>query len=111
MDDASISFGVPRSPDWPKVRGEFLKDHPVCECCGGSTMLNVHHIVPFHIDKSREEDKTNLITLCEGSNGLNCHLWAGHCGNWSAWNERVRKAAKYIGAMLKKRSGQPWKNG
>ena len=83
-----------RSPKWPAVRAAHLKAHPTCEACGeGSTkILNVHHVVPFHVDPSKELDEANLITLCEGP-VVNCHLHFGHLRNWKSWNVDVRKDA------------------
>lgn len=79
--------GEPRSSKWPKVRDEHLKLDPVCNVCGGKEDLNVHHIVPFHIDKSKELDPNNLITLC---NGNGCHFAFGHLYNWSSYNSEVK---------------------
>ena len=76
----------PRSSQWPKVRDAHLKIDPACNVCGTKEDLNVHHIVPFHIDKSKELDPKNLITLCN-SNG--CHFTFGHLFNWSAYNPNV----------------------
>jgi len=103
-----LIFGVPRSPRWAKVRADFLESHPRCECCGGSRLLNVHHVKPFHAFPNLELEPSNLITLCEGANGLNCHFWAGHCGNWAAWNERVRSFVRLFGGILSRRAGIPW---
>ena len=49
--DESIEFNVSegeRSSRWTEVRNNFVKSHPVCEACGGSVALNVHHVEPFH---------------------------------------------------------------
>ena len=94
-----------RSPKWPAVRAAHLKAHPTCEACGeGNTkILNVHHVVPFHIDPTKELDEANLITLCEGS-VVNCHLHFGHLRNWKSWNVDVRKDAA---EWLKKIKNRP----
>jgi hypothetical protein len=79
-----------RSDHWPKVRAEHLKDHPVCEVCGGAASIEVHHIRPFHLHPELELDQNNLITLCESKNdGVNCHLWFGHIGNFKSFNVNV----------------------
>jgi hypothetical protein len=113
--------GAKRSPKWPKVRDEFLKTHPVCECCGGKVSLEVHHVEPFHINPERELDPENLMTLCESKRyGVNCHLFVGHLGNYSRWNPLARIdailwAAKLSGwfaeqfRKLKAESGKPGK--
>lgn len=79
-----------RSSQWPKVRDAHLKSDPVCNVCGGKEELNVHHITPFHIDKSKELDPSNLITLC---NARNCHFTFGHLFNWSSSNPNVKSDA------------------
>jgi hypothetical protein len=77
-----------RSPQWPRVRREHLAKEPRCRWCGGSVAPEVHHIIPFHLDRSRELDPTNLITLCEA--GTECHLDRGHFGNWKRFNLFIR---------------------
>ena len=94
---------VERSGHWPKVRDEHLKVQPVCQVCGGKDYLNVHHIVPVHLDKSRELDPTNLVTLCEGSHHLNCHLLFGHLQDWHSVNSHVLEDIKLWAEKLKNR--------
>lgn len=82
--------GARRSSQWPKARAAHLALWPSCALCGGETALEVHHVVPFHRDASKELDPTNLITLCEsGRGGVNCHLFAGHLGNYKSDNPTV----------------------
>lgn len=87
--------GSKRSGQWPTVRKHYLAVHPTCEACGARTDLNVHHVMPFHLDPSKELDPANLITLCRG-----CHLRIGHaCDsdgrvNWSCSNPNVREDAR-----------------
>ena len=72
---------MPRSDRWPTVRKNHLKEEPKCAWCGGTASLEVHHIIPFHLDISKELDDSNLITLCETTGGDpsgNCHLKHGH---------------------------------
>lgn len=53
--------------------------------------MRAHHVVPFHIDPTKELAADNLLTLCEAKRyGLNCHLLIGHLGNWRRWNPLVR---------------------
>ena len=75
--------GQKRSAKWPSVRREHLRTHGTCAVCGGKKKLNVHHILPFHIDREKELDAENLITLCEGNSTINCHLRFGHWGNFA----------------------------
>jgi hypothetical protein len=74
-----------RSPGWRKVREEFIADHPKCAACGTKNKLEVHHIIPFHIDPSLELDKNNLMTLCR-----NHHYTFGHFCDWTSWNKFVQ---------------------
>lgn len=45
-----------------------------------------HHVVPVHIDPTRELDPANLITLCPPH-----HLLFGHLMLWEAYNSEVVK--------------------
>lgn len=83
-----------RSPRWPAARRAHLLKEPACRACGCRSRLNVHHIVPVHVDRSLELDPGNLITLCE-SPGVNHHLAFGHLGNWKSWNGSVRSDADW----------------
>lgn len=84
----SKTFGLPRSPKWKEVRDRFLHLHPFCAVCGTNKKLEVHHIIPVHIDISKELVESNLITLCE-SKSHNDHLIFGHFLNWKLFNENV----------------------
>ena len=82
-----------RSPKWRSVRNQHVEDNPTCAACGRKTDLQVHHIVPYHVDPSRELDPTNLITLC----GKHCHFVFGHLMDWKSWNENVvRDSTLYL---------------
>ena len=78
-----------RSPKWETVRKSHLKAFPVCAACGCNEHLQVHHIVPFHVNKDLELEPTNLITLCEGKGEHQCHLNIGHLGNFKNYNPSV----------------------
>lgn len=85
-----IPVHMPRSSKWPLTRAAHLKDHPVCEVCGGMKKIEVHHIRPFHLHPDLELDPANLITLCEDDDdGVNCHLFFGHLGNFRSFNVTV----------------------
>jgi len=76
-----------RSPKWSKVRENHLKENPRCCACGKNKKLEVHHIVPVHIDSSRELDPSNLVTLCADP----CHIVFGHLLDFKSWNIDVIK--------------------
>jgi 5-methylcytosine-specific restriction protein A len=93
-------LGNRRSSKWPTARKHHLKLHPVCEVCGGSEKLEVHHIEPYHLNPERELDPTNMITLCEGKKFVNCHLLFGHLGSYKNINPNVvEDAANWIGKL------------
>lgn len=85
---------IKRSSKWPAVRAVHLKANPTCEACGCSEVkfLEVHHIRPFRVDRKRELDPTNLITLCEKP-GHWCHFVFGHNHDWKAHDPNVREEA------------------
>jgi 5-methylcytosine-specific restriction endonuclease McrA len=95
--------GALRSPRWPKVRAEHLSANPKCAVCESTSVLEVHHIRPFHQDPSLELDPKNLITLCESkSKGVTCHQFFGHLGDYKNENPNVVKDAKSWNKKLKK---------
>ena len=99
--------GRKRSPKWREVRGEFLKENPSCAACGGTKKLEVHHVVPFHIDPSRELDTTNLMTLCRRKKyGIHCHLNLGHKGNYRDFNDDVVEMAAAMLEYLESRKSR-----
>lgn len=79
-----------RSSKWPTVRKHHIAKEPVCQYCGNTDELEVHHMAPFHLHPDRELDDSNLITLCEYST-RECHLKQGHLGNWKEFNPDIRK--------------------
>lgn len=90
-----------RSPLWAGVRKKHLKKEAVCQYCGGTENLEVHHIIPFHVDRSLELDERNLITLCEAE-GKKCHFIHGHCGDWKKINLMIRLDCAEAQARRKK---------
>lgn len=93
-----------RSTEWPRVRAEHLKKYPVCEACGQNDKLQVHHVLPFHLDPKLELDPKNLITLCtDGPCHINCHFIWGHLGNTKCNNPNVREDAAFFRKRLENR--------
>jgi 5-methylcytosine-specific restriction endonuclease McrA len=85
-----------RSWKWPRVRATHLEREPRCIACGRDKDLEVHHVVPYHLDPSRELDDGNLITLCADP----CHLVHGHLMSWLRWNPSVREDCRTYAAKL-----------
>ena len=54
--------------------------------CGWDKKLQVHHIIPRHIDKSLELEWGNLITLCR-----ECHFRFGHFLDWKKYNRYIEE--------------------
>jgi len=79
-----------RSGSWATVRRAHLEREPACVACGRSKQLEVHHIIPYHVDQSLELDPGNLITLCADP----CHLVHGHLMNFQRSNPHVRQDAQ-----------------
>jgi 5-methylcytosine-specific restriction endonuclease McrA len=73
---------------WDKLADLYRCYCPRCLVCGKVCRVDVHHIVPLHVDRSRGLDPTNLIGLCPGTAG--CHLLVGHLGQWVKWNATLR---------------------
>lgn len=73
-----------RSGKWPKIRNEFVAEHPNCAACNSEKMINCHHIEPFSENPERELDKNNLISLC-----FSCHFIFGHLKSWTSHNPNV----------------------
>lgn len=88
-----------RSKYWPKVRKKHLEKQPHCMACGSTTNLEVHHIVPVHVDPNKELDEDNLITLCDKY----CHFIFGHLMNYKSWNPEVQQDCLIYRDKLKNR--------
>lgn len=74
-----------RSPGWANLRKKHLEKQPCCQACGSCVKPEVHHIVPVHVDKTKELDPENLITLCDKY----CHFIFGHLMNYKSWNTNI----------------------
>lgn len=98
-----IPKGKKRSKSWRLIRKIWLEENPTCCICGSKEKLEVHHIVPFHVDPSKELDMNNLATVCERKKfGINCHLLVGHLGNYKRYNPNFRSSASFIRRWLVK---------
>lgn len=51
-----------------KFKRHVLKRDEVCQCCGSTENLHVHHLSSYKHDKQRRADTSNGIVLCE-----DCH--------------------------------------
>ena len=73
-----------RHLDWPKVKRVYLMTHRECAACDKRTKLEVHHKIPFWMDRNLELDVRNLITLCPDD-----HFMIGHLKSWKSYNPDV----------------------
>lgn len=97
--------GIPRSGEWSTLRKRVLELQPWCSVCRSTTNVQVHHMLPFHLDPKKELDPGNLIPLCEGSDGWfgrwNCHFVVGHLGrSWSNYDKDVEHVTDYLRALF-----------
>ena len=69
---------------WRRVRNDYYRLYPRCAACGYDKQIQVHHIVPWHVDESLRYDMSNLVSLCQP-----CHFRYGHFCNWRSWNPLV----------------------
>lgn len=88
-----------RSNQWKNVRKKHLEEQNSCQACGSDKNLEVHHIIPVHVDKDRELDPNNLITLCNN----NCHLLFGHLMHFKSWNPLVAEDCQRLQQKILKR--------
>lgn len=93
LGDYQVFGGVARSPLWPHVRRQHLKRFPTCAVTGVTNDLEVHHVKPYNLHPDLELDPKNLITLTTKFGSLNAHLWFGHLGLFTSYNETVREDA------------------
>jgi len=78
------TFGIKRSGKWYSIRKSFLENNPQCAFCTKTKDLQVHHIIPVHINPELELDISNFMTLCSHD-----HFTIGHFCNWSSYNITV----------------------
>ena len=94
------TFGAVRSSGWFVFRKQHIKI--ACTCCGkkGSFLnrLELHHIIPFHIDPSKELDPTNVDTFCR-----RCHQLLAHLDNFKSYNIDIKKDAENLLKRIKTR--------
>ena len=86
-----------RSPQWPRVRDEFIRAHPRCDCCGHPAE-EVHHVIPFHVMPELELEPANLISLCWRD-----HFLVGHLCDWRSYNVDVFADARAWRAKIASR--------
>ncbi len=90
-------LSIPRSGRWRTIRKNYFESLPdelkKCAVCDVKKNLIIHHIVPVHVDPTKELDNDNFIILCE-TPSFNCHLFFGHLKNWVRYNPNILEDAK-----------------
>ncbi len=89
------SLGIARSGEWRAVRNAQLSTHPICEACGKNAQI-AHHIIPFVIDRTKELDPKNIISLCNA-----CHFFLAHLKNFKHYNPEIQLDAKLYRSRIK----------
>ena len=88
-----------RSPLWRALQKKIVAAHPFCSVCGDKSSLQVHHRMPFHLNKSLELLESNLVVLCQRD-----HFTIGHLFDWRGFNSDVDKDILIWNKKLKERS-------
>ncbi len=92
-DHGQVAAGAPRSPRWPAWLKKFLVGKRCAVCGRNDQPLTGHHVVPYHVDPSRELDPDNVEPVCDDSAARRCHLLVGHLGDWQLVNPGFRAHA------------------
>lgn len=95
-----VDHGLKRSWQWGEVEQAFLaQSNYKCAMCSitGTTLVQVHHIAPFHYISSPniqrgdlEFNPHNLVPLCQGPGTNDHHVLVGHLGDFQYFNEDAR---------------------
>ena len=94
----SAPDGASMNWSWQTCRKAYLaKVGKVCECCGSTKSIEVHHKLPRHIRPDLALDHDNLIALCGGGRG--CHFHIGHLNSYFTYNAAIEIVAWYVKQM------------
>ncbi len=86
---------------WEQFEKQYWLKHPnekYCHACGTTRKIELHHIIPRHIDPSKIFDENNLIPLCRC-----CHFRIGHLRDWDSYNPNVIEDTKIIYSLINKK--------
>lgn len=77
---------------WEEFRHKYYKSYPeICKACGEKIHIDLHHIIPRHINPSLIFTTSNLIPLCRS-----CHFHIGHLLHWDYYNPSVVSDSKLL---------------
>lgn len=76
-----------------KAKKAYATIRPECAICGNPSNIEIHHVIPVHIDISLACNFDNFVAACDtGNNG--CHRWLCHFGDFkNKWNLDIRQYA------------------
>lgn len=96
---AERTLGAKRSPEWSKTKREFEKLYPkVCEFCGTTKKMNLHHLKPFNLFPDLENDFNNLLWACR-----DCHFIFCHLKFWGSYDLNAKETAKWYRGKIENR--------
>jgi hypothetical protein len=79
-----------QTTEYRHAMAAYRAAHPACEWCLRPGGIEVHHVLPVHVDPDRAADTNNMVALCE-----RCHLVVGHAGNFaSCWVPNLKEVVK-----------------
>lgn len=82
QQDLRLAEITGRNPAFYPAERKYLAVHTKCCVCGQKS-ATAHHVIPFHVDRSKEMDETNWAPVC-----VYCHFVVGHLRNWRKWNAK-----------------------
>jgi len=80
-----------------KAKRIYREANPRCALTGVKANVQVHHMIPVHIDRRLAACQTNLITLSAST-----HFWAAHLSNYKHYNANLPETIKQLKATLKR---------
>lgn len=81
MIDYLYALATGRHKNWRRESKRYLREKTRCVCCEQKSEV-VHHVTPFHEDRSLEMVKSNWAAMCH-----HCHFVVGHKCNWRKWTK------------------------
>ena len=83
---------------WESFEHTYYKTHPKkCAACNERLHIDLHHIIPRHINPSLIFTESNLTPLCRCD-----HFRIGHHKNWDTYNPNVTTDSKTFNKLLQK---------
>ena len=77
---------------WEEFERKYYESYPkICKACGEKIHIDLHHIIPRHINPKLIFTTSNLIPLDRA-----CHFHIGHLLNWSYYNPSVVSDSKLL---------------